>query len=362
MSRLTVRKVAIGSVVGTLLIGAVVVWSPAAWSLLRDPKAAAAKTGADMTTAAEKFLASLDAGQRAKAAMSYADAARTDWHFIPKPTRKGLQIREMNEAQRKTALALLRASLSQIGYDKATKIMELELFLAELEKTRVGGPIRDSERYYFTVFGEPTADGRWGLSIEGHHMSLNFVVEAGRVISSTPTVYATNPAVVKASAVPQVKVGTRVLALEETLAFDLLRSLSAEQRKTAVIAEKAPAEIRAAGEPQPPQDAAVGLAAAELTAEQAKTLRSLLEVYTGNMPEDVAAARLAAIDEAGFKNVKFAWAGADSEGIGHYYRVQGPTFLIELVNVQPDAAGNPANHIHSIWRDMAGDFAIAVKK
>jgi len=362
MPRITIRKVVMGSAVGTLLIGAVVAWSPAAWSLLRDPKTAAEKTGVDMTAAAEKFLASLDAGQREKAALAYDNAARTDWHFIPKPTRKGLQIREMNQAQRQTALALLRASLSQTGYGKATKIMELELLLAELEKTRVGGPMRDAERYYFTVFGEPKAAGRWGLSIEGHHLSLNFAVDAGRVVSSTPTVYATNPAVVKASAVPQIKVGTRVLALEETLAFDLLRSLTAEQRKGAIIADKAPAEIRAAGEPQPPQDPAVGLAAGQLTAEQAKTLRELLAVYAGNMPQDVADARLVAIDQAGFEKIKFAWAGADTEGIGHYYRVQGPTFLIEFVNVQPDAAGNPANHIHSIWRDMAGDFAIAVKK
>jgi hypothetical protein len=357
MPRLTVRKVVICSVVGTMLIGALVAWSPSAWSLLREPKAAT-----DMTAAADAFLASLDAGQREKAALAYDNAARTDWHFIPKPVRKGLQIRDMNQAQRQTALALLRASLSQTGYDKATKIMELELLLAELEKTRVGGPLRDAERYYFTVFDKPTAAGRWGLSIEGHHLSLNFVVDAGRVVSSTPTVYATNPAVVKGSAVPQIKVGTRLLALEETLAFDLLRSLTAEQRKTAIMAEKAPAEIRAAGEPQPPQDPAVGLDAAQLTSEQAKTLRQLLAVYAGNMPEDVAAARLAAIDRAGFEKIKFAWAGAETEGIGHYYRVQGPTFLIEFVNVQPDAAGNPANHIHSIWRDMAGDFAIAIKK
>lgn len=357
MPRPTIRKVVIGSVAAALLIGVVVAWSPTAWSLLREPKAAT-----DMTTAADAFLTSLDAGRREKATMAYDNAARTDWHFIPKATRKGLQIREMDQAQRGTALALLRASLSQTGYDKATKIMELELLLAELEKTRVGGPMRDAERYYFTVFGKPVATGRWGLSIEGHHLSLNFVVDAGRVVSSTPTVYATNPAVVKASAVPQIKVGTRVLAHEETLAFDLLRSLTAEQRKTAMIAEKAPAEIRAAGEPQPPQDPAVGLAATQLTEAQAKTLRELLAVYAGNMPEEVAEARLAAIEKAGFEKIKFAWAGADTEGIGHYYRVQGPTFLIEFVNVQPDAAGNPANHIHSIWRDMAGDFAIAVKK
>ncbi|MEX2467161.1 MAG: DUF3500 domain-containing protein, partial [Gemmatimonadota bacterium] len=35
----------------------------------------------------------------------------------------------------------------------------------------------------------------------------------------------------------------------------------------------------------------------------------------------------------------------------HYYRVQGPTFLIEYDNTQ-----NGANHIHSVWREFEGDF------
>jgi hypothetical protein len=328
-----------------------------AWSLLRSPK-----TAVDMTTAAEAFLASLEPAQKQQATLAYGDPARTDWHFIPKPTRKGLQIREMNEKQRQAAHALLRSALSQTGYDKATKIMELEQLLKTLEKTRVDGPLRDSERYYFTVFDQPTNAGRWGLSVEGHHLSLNFAVEAGRVISSTPTVYATNPAVVKNDAISEVRVGTRLLAKEETLAFDLLKSLSTEQRQAAVIAEKAPAEIRAAGEAQPPQDAPVGLPVGKMTRAQGQIVRELLAVYANNLPEDVASARLSAIDAAGIEKVYFAWAGADREGIGHYYRLQGPTFLIEFVNVQPDAAGNPANHIHSIWRDMAGDFGLPVKK
>ncbi|HEX3871879.1 MAG TPA: DUF3500 domain-containing protein, partial [Pirellulales bacterium] len=84
--------------------------------------------------------------------------------------------------------------------------------------------------------------------------------------------------------------------------------------------------------------------------------------YANNAPEDVAADRLSKLDAAGFGNVYFAWAGSDRLGEGHYYRVQGPTFLIEFVNTQPDSAGNPANHIHSIWRDMAGDFAVPIGK
>jgi hypothetical protein len=329
----------------------------AGWALLKAESA-----GREMTAAADKFLGSLDAEQRGKATMPMESPQRVDWHFIPKATRKGLQIREMNPEQRKAAHALLRAALSEAGYDKATKIMELENLLKELEKAKTGTPLRDAERYYFTVFGKPSAEERWGVSIEGHHLSLNFVVEKGAVVSSTPAVFAVNPAVVKNEIPGLLPVGTRVLAKEETLAFDLVNSLNDEQRKVAVIAEKAPAEVREPGSAQPPQQAPAGIAAGKLAPDQAKILKSLIAEYAAAMPEEVAQSRLAAIEDAGFEKVHFAWAGPPKPGVGHYYRVQGPTFLIEFVNTQPDAAGNPANHIHSLWRDMRGDFGIALAK
>ncbi len=96
-----------------------------------------------------------------------------------------------------------------------------------------------------------------------------------------------------------------------------------------------------------------------MTAEQASVLRELVQVYADNMPKSVAEARMKAIADADWQSVHFAWAGADRPGVGHQYYIQGPTFLIELNNTQPDAAGNRANHIHSVWRDMKGDFGIS---
>jgi hypothetical protein len=327
------------------------------WAFLRD-----ANTGADMTQAAEAFVESLTAEQKATAVLPADSPLRVDWHFIPKDQRKGLQIKHMNDAQRKAALALLRSALSQIGYDKATKIMALEGILRELEKGRTGGAIRDPERYYYTVFGEPSDLGRWALSIEGHHLSLNFVVDKGKVIASTPTFFAANPNVVREGMPGGVPAGTRVLADEELLAFQLTESLGPEQRKTAITADKAPREIRAAGELPPPAYAPEGLSFAGLNGTQQQLLRQLIAVYARNLPADLASARLQAIDGAGYDRVYFAWAGADRPGIGHYYRIQGPTFLIEFVNTQPDSAGNPASHIHSVWRDPTGDFAIPAKR
>jgi hypothetical protein len=314
--------------------------------------------GPGMTEAADAFLKSLTDQQRQQTVVEFDSPKRVDWHFIPKPQRKGLQIKEMSPEQRKAAHTLLQSGLSQIGYDKATTIMSLDGILRELEKERANGPIRDPERYFFTIFGKPELKGEWGLSVEGHHLSLNFVIRDGEVVATTPTMFGANPAEVMSDVSVGPRRGTRVLKEEETLAFDLLASLSDEQRQTAVIAAQAPREIRAAGEPQPPNTAPEGLAAAKMKPEQQKILQSLIEVYAGNMPAEIGQARLEQIRKAGFDNVYFAWAGANKPGIGHYYRIQGPTFVIELVNTQPDSAGNKANHIHSVWRNLAGDFGI----
>ncbi len=325
-----------------------------AWTLWDD-----AGPGEKMTEFASAWLDSLTPEQRETALLTYEDESRVGWHFIPMDWRKGLQVRDMSPEQREIAANLLRSSLSAMGNQKARRIMQFEGLLNEIEGGN-GRFARDPERYYFTLFGEPTNDGTWGLSIEGHHMSLNFVVEDGNVIATTPQFFAANPAVVLTPNNSGMPYGERILAKEELLAFVLVNSLDDEQRTAAIIAETAPEEIRAAGEPQPPQDEAVGIETGSLSTSQQNVLRELVEEYIAAMPSVVADERRADLEAAGFENIKFAWAGAIEPGIGHYYRIQGPTFLIEFVNTQPDAAGNPANHIHCVWRDMRGDFAIPV--
>lgn len=314
--------------------------------------------GTNMSTAAEAFVEALSHEQREAALLPFDDPRRLDWHFIPKPERKGIQIKHMSEAQRERAQALLRACLSQIGYEKAETIRALEAILHELERSRTDGPIRDPERYYFTIFGRPGTDSKWGLSVEGHHLSLNFVVDQGVVVASTPAFFGANPAEVKTDFDFGPPKGHRTLAKEEDLAFQLLHALDDAQRQVVLIDAKAPADLRAAGEAQPPDTPPAGLPASRMTPSQQETLRALIEAYLENMPDEVAQVRRREIEQGGFENIHFAWAGADRPGVGHYYRIQGPSFLVELVNTQPDASGNPANHIHSVWRQMGGDFGI----
>ncbi len=264
----------------------------------------------------------------------------------------------MSEEQQKAAHRLLASALSQVGYKKSVTIMDLEKILDKLEAGK-GRWARDYLRYYVTIFGKPAAKGTWGLSFEGHHLSLNFVVEDGKVVSHTPAFFGANPGLVMDDYGIGPKKGTRVLKQEEQLAFKLVRSLDADQMKVALIAAEAPADLRSAGDAQVPDGEAEGIAAQALQSEQVQTLRALLKSYTANMLPEIAKRRTAEIEEAGIENVKFAWAGATKPGVGHYYRIQGPTFLVEFCNTQPDGAGNPANHIHAFWRDTKGDFHVA---
>ncbi|BBO34121.1 DUF3500 domain-containing protein [Lacipirellula parvula] len=312
-----------------------------------------------MAAAANAFLAALTPEQRTEAVVAFDSPQRRDWHNIPKDDRKGVEFAVLSPEQRQLALALLHSGLSDDGYDKALKIMSLENNLREGEKNVQGAPLRDPERYFITIFGEPAGVGAWGWSFEGHHFSQNIAVQDGTIVGDTPSFWGANPATLITFVEGGPEVGTRTLAQEEQLAFDLLTSLDQSQRAEAIIADKPPADYRAAGQPEPPRSAPEGIPAKQLTDLQKETLRSLLAAFCNNQAPELAAARLAEIDASGFDRVHFAWQGADKPGVGHAYRIQGPTFLLELVNIQADPAGNPANHIHSVWRSLNHDFGVA---
>ena len=188
-----------------------------------------------MAEAARSFLAGLDADSRAKAQLAFDAEERFNWHFVPRP-RAGLPLKQMSEPQRKTAMDLLRAGLSEKGYTKAETIRTLETVLAEIEKDPVR---RDPELYYVTVFGEPSAKGTWGWRFEGHHISLNWTLVRGASIASTPQFFGSNPAEVRSGP----RKGTRALAAEEDLARALLGSLTEAQRGQAVLSPSAPDDI-----------------------------------------------------------------------------------------------------------------------
>ncbi|HEU4387037.1 MAG TPA: DUF3500 domain-containing protein [Blastocatellia bacterium] len=297
-----------------------------------------------MAAAATEFLRSLNADQRSKATFTFDDEQRFDWNFIPK-IRKGLTLKEMRPDQQHLVTALLGSGLGQRGMVKAASIMSLEPVLADIEKG--SGPIRDPQLYYVTVFGEPDSKKRWGWRFEGHHISVNYSVIDDQRISSTPFFFGSNPAEILQGP----RAGFRVHGREEDLGRAFVKSLDDSLRRQAVLVEAAPREILSGNLRKADPLKPAGVPAGKLGQKQVEMLLEILGEYASNVPADVAAVRLDRIRAAGIREVHFAWAGSLDKGQGHYYRIQGPTFLIEFDNTQ-----NNANHIHTVWREFTGDW------
>jgi hypothetical protein len=317
-------------------------------------------TGKAMIEAAQRFRDTLTKEQLAQASFTFEDPERLNWHFIPRP-RKGLPLRDLEGPALKAAHALLASGLSSAGYEQALGVMSLEevLYLLETGDRAERRERRNPGKYYLSIFGTPSGTGHWGWRVEGHHLSLNYTLENGQVTGSTPEFFGANPAFIDAGPGRAI----RVLGTEEDLARQILKLCNADTLKVVHVDPRAPDDLRG-GNPQggpnttqaettPP----IGLPASKMTGDQKMLLSKLLAEYLKNMPADIAGQRRARLTEAGFDNIHFAWWGDTERNQRHQYRVQGPTFLIEYNNTQ-----NNANHVHSFWRDLAGDFGIPVKK
>jgi hypothetical protein len=185
--------------------------------------------------------------------------------------------------------------------------------------------------------------------MEGHHLSLNFTLRDGRVVSTTPFFFGANPATVREG--PQK--GARVLAPEEDMGRALLHSFTGTQREKVVIQAEAPADIITEASRRARLSAPAGVSMHEMAPAQAKMLTELIELYAHRLRKELAAEELAKLKAAGMEKIYFAWAGGSEPGQPHYYRIQGPTFVIEYDNTQ-----NNANHIHTVWRDFDHDFGL----
>jgi hypothetical protein len=299
----------------------------------------------EMAAAANRFIASLSPDQRAASVFAMDHDHRLDWHFVPKE-RKGISLKQMTPHQRHLTTALVAASLSARGMIKASSIMSLEDVLKQIEASNPRAT-RDSELYYVSIFGEPAPGATWGWRFEGHHLSLSFTIVDGLHISSTPSMMGSNPDIV----LDGPHKGFQILADEEHLGRELAKSLSADQKSKAVISEKAPPDLITGNRRKISPLEPAGISWKDLNADQQKLMWKLVKTYVERARGEIAKTDLKKITAAGTNNIHFAWAGGLEPGQGHYYRIQGPTFLLEYDNTQ-----NNANHIHCVYRDFTEDF------
>jgi hypothetical protein len=295
-----------------------------------------------MARAATAFLGSLDEGTRRRAQLSFSDAERRNWHYVPR-SRKGVAFKEMSGQARTAAHELMKTALSGVGYAKAVDVIALEEVLRQIESS----DLRDPERYYFSVFGTPAETAPWGWRMEGHHLSLNFTLAPGRAVSVTPAFFGANPATVRSGP----RSGLRTLREEQDLGLALARAVDPSLHRRLILATESLGDIVSGPGRGEDLRTPAGVPLGELGGQARDLATRLVEVYARNMRTEVADEELRKIRDAGFERVHFAWAGPIDPGRPHYYRLHGPTVLIEYDNTQ-----NGANHIHSVWHDPSNDF------
>jgi hypothetical protein len=305
----------------------------------------------ELAVAAQRFIDALDPGMQAK--YLFRDAERGNFHFFP-IARRGVPLKQLKDGQRQLGLALMSAALSHVGNQKALTIMSLGDYLRETDKTPL--LYRDSDQYYFTIFGDPSPEGTWGYRVEGFHLSLNVTVVKGRWISVTPSFFGAIPATVPDGP----RKGLQVLQQETELGRALAKSFTAEQRKigfgkipdfkTETVGGLITGNQRRIERGKPR-----GMAVSAMTVQQREVLMKLVRTHIGRIRKELADQDLTRIDRAGTEKIHFIWAGGLAPGEPHHYLIQGPTFLIEYDNTQ-----DQANHIHCVYRDFDNDFGDAM--
>jgi hypothetical protein len=298
---------------------------------------------------ANTFIQSLTDSQRNKTLYPFDTEERYRFVYVPVDDRKGITVNELNTTQRRMLMDLLSNCLSEEGVKKVNDIMQLEILLKELENRPPEDHHRDPGKYFISIFGIPANNTIWGWRFEGHHIAFNFSANKKQLVAATPNFMGTNPAIVLSG--PQK--GKEILKDETAKGFALVNALSAEELKKALINTTAPAEIITGNNRKAMIEHPEGIRYNELLPANQQLMLQLMNVYIHRYTKLFADAMLKDIQTAGLDKLWFCWAGSTEHLLGKpcYYRIQGPTIIIEYDNTQ-----NNANHVHTTVRDLKNDF------
>jgi hypothetical protein len=290
-----------------------------------------------MAEAALAFLESVGPGRRGDVVFPFDGEERADWHYIPR-SRVGVPLKDLKKEQRELVFALLRTALSDQGMRKVDGIIQLEGILGDISGNT---GFRDPENYAVAIFGDASGTEPWAWRFEGHHLSLSFTVVSGAGFAVTPAFFGTNPAEVRGG---HRHTGLRVLKREHDLAFQLIGGLSAAQRECAILQPRSFGDILTGPGREDSLRRPQGLSLAAMNDAQRGQAFDLVEAYIRNMRAAIAEREIRDLRDAGLEKLHFAWAGGTAPDAPHYYRLHGPTVIIEYDNTQ-----DGGNHAHSVW-------------
>lgn len=313
-----------------------------------SPALAAAAGGqtARITAAADAFLATLDDAQRGKVTFAFDDAKqRRRWSNLPvnMVERRGLRLGDLQANQRDAAMRVLAAALSEMGYEKVVGIVESDEVLRK--ESWPNAPPFGRDEFFLSFLGKPSTTGPWLIQFGGHHLALNVTI-AGEQGVLTPSLIAVQPARFMLDGKT-----VRPMGRETDKAFELVKALTEEQRKHAILGSRMRDLVLGPGhdgETIQPE----GLKTSTFNPAQQKLLLKLVAEWSGIIHDAAAAAKLNEI-KANLAETWFAWSGPLEPGKG-YFRVQGPTVIIEYAPQR--FGGDVTMHIHSMYRDPTNDY------
>ncbi|WP_051946300.1 DUF3500 domain-containing protein [Verrucomicrobium sp. BvORR106] len=330
-----------------LLVGS----APPLSSRAAEPIAATSPAIAEATSriarAADKFLSTLDEVGRKGAVYAFNDEEqRKRWSNLPTSfvKRGGLRMGDLTPAQREAAMALLATALSPKGYEKVVQIVEADEVLNQGSQRKMFG----RDEYYISFLGTPSATAPWMIQFGGHHLALNITL-AGQNATLAPSHTAAQPAIYELEGKT-----IRPLGGETDKAHELMASLDESQRKQAVLGFEMRDLVLGPG-----RDGQIiqpeGLKGSELTVKQGELLLELAAEWTGIMHDAVAKAKLEEMKKH-LAETWFAWSGPTEKGSSAYFRIQGPTVLIEYAPQR--LGGDTKKHIHTIYRDPTNEYGV----
>lgn len=323
----------------------------------KDKKETPPTAGA--VSAAHSFLAALDDKQREKATLDFASDKKPNWSNLPVTfvPRNGVRMGDLSKEQRAKAMDVLAAVLSKEGYQKVVDIMDSDQKLAEggggkgkgPKGGKGGGPQFGLDNYYLAIFGKPSDTNPWMVQFGGHHLGVNVTV-VGKHFILTPTHTGTQPAAFQRGGKE-----VRPLGVENDTAFNLVNALNDKQKAQAIIGERPQGELLLGPGRDGKKIDPKGIKGADLTADQQGMLLELIAAWVNIAESGEAKSRMAAIKEK-ISDTYFAWMGPTENGKPAYFRVQGPTVVIEY------APQGGTDHIHTVIRNPEDDYGAAELK
>jgi hypothetical protein len=307
---------------------------------------------ARIVASAQALMNTLDAAARAKIQFPLDSPQKTRWSNLPTPMfqRTGLRLGDLAMTPRAAVMTLLSTALSKDGYQKVVDIMRGDEVLRTQGGGRGrggrggGGPAFGEDEYYLAFVGTPSSTDRWMLQFGGHHLAINLTL-AGRQATMAPSLPAAQPATYSFEGRT-----VRPLGRENDKAFALINALNATQRNQAILPHQVSDLVLGPGQDgrtiQPE-----GIRASALTSAHQAMLLDIVREWAGIMHDAFAEPRMAEIRSM-LPDTWFAWSGPTTNGSAAYFRIQGPTLIIEY------APQGGVDHIHTIYRDPTNDYGV----